>query len=84
MLTTVDIRTQMAMTLVVPSKSIKISRYAVVELTRFILETSRTQAIIQCDDEQTIKAIVKDVITDLGGLTVRTAPVKSSQSQGSF
>ena len=59
LLTAVDIRTQLSMAVVVPSKSIKMSRYAVVELQRFIFETGRTQGIIQCDDEQAIKSVVK-------------------------
>ena len=54
------------------------------ELKRFIYETGRTQAIIQTDDEASIKAVAKNLIRELGGLSFRKAPTGSSQSQGSI
>ena len=66
---------------VVPSKGV--NRYGLTELKRFIYETGRTQAILQCDAENSIKANVRAVLKELGGLTFRVAPVGSSQSQGS-
>ena len=41
-LTAIDVRAQLAMGAVVPSKSV--NRYALTELKRFIYETGRTQA----------------------------------------
>ena len=81
-LTAIDVRTQLSMAIVIPSK--KASRYAVTELKRFIYETGRTQAILQCDDESSIKALLKTVISEIGGLAMRVAPTGSSQSQGSI
>ena len=39
--------------------------------------------MIQSDDEASIKALVKAVLKELGGLQQRVAPTGSSQSQGS-
>ena len=51
--TGVDVRTQMAMAVMAPSKSV--NRYGLTELTRFIYETGRTQAILQCDDVNSMR-----------------------------
>ena len=72
--TGIDVRTQIAMA---------VNRYGLTELKRFIYETGRTQAILQCDDENAIKAVRRAAIQDIGGLTGRLAPTGSSQSQGS-
>ena len=47
--TGVDVRTQMAMAVTAPSKSV--NRNGLTELKRCIYDTGRTQAIRQCDDE---------------------------------
>ena len=73
-------RTQMAMAVVVPSKSV--NRYGLTEPKRFIDGTGRTQAILQCDDENAIKAVGRVAIQDAGGLAGRLATTASSQSQG--
>ena len=71
----------MAMTVVAPSKSV--NRSGLTELKRFIYETGRTQAILQCDDADAITAVRRAASQDIGGLTGRLAPTGSSQSQGS-
>ena len=72
----------MAMAVAVPSK--QVTPYAITELKRFIYETGRTQAILQCDRESSIMNLLKEVAKDIGGLTVRYIPTSSSQSNGSF
>ena len=67
----------MAMAVMVPSNSV--NRYGLTELKRFIYETGRTHAIIQCDDEHAIKAVRRVAIQDIRGLTGRLAPTGSSQ-----
>jgi hypothetical protein len=62
----------MAMVALGPSKSV--NRYGLTELKRFNYETGRTQAILQSDDENAIKAIRRVVVQDIGGLTGRLAP----------
>ena len=81
-LTAVDVRTQMAMAVVVPSK--QVTPYAITELKRFIYETGRTHAILQCDRESTVMNLLQEVAKDIGGLTVRYIPTASSQSNGSL
>ena len=56
-LTAIDVRSQLAMGAIVPSK--RVTRYALTELKRFVLETGRTDAIIQSDDEASITAITR-------------------------
>ena len=73
--TGIGVRTQMAMAVIVPSKPV--SRYGLTELKRFIYETGRTQAILQCDHANTIKAVRRVVVQDIGGLTGRLAPTGS-------
>ena len=51
--TGIDVRAQFAMAVMVPSQSI--NRYGLTELKRFIYEKGRTQAVLQCDDENAIK-----------------------------
>ena len=80
--TGVDVRTQMAMAVLAPSNAV--NRYGLTELKRFIYEPGRTQAILQCDDESSIKAIRRVALKDIEGLTGRLAPTLSSQSQGSI
>ena len=70
--TGVDVIAQMAMAVMVPLTSV--NRYGRTELKRFIYETGRTQAILQRDDENSIKAIRRATIKDIEGLTGRLAP----------
>ena len=80
--TGVDVRKQMAMAVPVPSKSV--NRYGLTEFKRSIYEAGRTQAIIQCDDEHSVKAIRRATIQEIKGLTGRRAPTISSQTHGSI
>ena len=52
--TSINVRPQMAMVVVVPSTSVH--RYGLTELKRFIYETGRTQASLKCDDESSVKS----------------------------
>ena len=80
--TGINVRTQMATAIVAPSKSI--NKYGLTELKRFIYETSRTQAICQCDAENAIKTVRRAAIQDAGGLTIRLALTTALQRQGSI
>ena len=48
------------------------------------MEVGRTYATIQTDDESSIKALIRCVIEEIQGLSLRTAPPGSSESQGSI
>ena len=79
--TAVDIRTSMSMAVVTPSKAL--NRYAITEFKRFIFESGRTYAIVQTDDESSIKAMIRGSVRELSGSSIRNAPTGSSESQGS-
>ena len=78
--TSIDVRKQIAMAVVAPSKSLK-QKSGLTELERFIYDERRTQAILQCDDENSIKARRRAAIKHIEGFTGRLAPTGSSQSQ---
>ena len=80
-MTAIDIITGLATASVVTSKGANL--HAVTELKRFILETGRSFAFLQSDQEPSIKAVLQAVIKQLPGLTLRGAPTHSSASQGS-
>ena len=69
------------MATVVTSKGANL--HAVTELKRFILETGRSFAYLQSDQEPSIKAVLQAVVKQLPGLNLREAPAHSSASQGS-
>ena len=71
-LTAIDVRTQMATAFVTPSK--KLNRYGIVELQRFIYELGRSTAIIQTDDEASIKVWSRALCREVPGLQKCTAP----------
>ena len=50
------------------------SSYATTEAKLYIYEVGRTNAILQTDDETSIKAAAKELARHISGLTVRTAP----------
>ena len=62
--TGIDVRTQLAMAVAAPSKSV--NRYGVKELNGFIFETGRTKAICQCDDENSMSAIRRVALQAIG------------------
>ena len=79
-LTIIDVRALMSMAIVEPSQLV--NTYGLTELKRIIYATERIQATLRCDDERAIKAVRRDPIQDIEGLTGRLAPTGSSQSQG--
>jgi hypothetical protein len=80
-LTAIDVRTQMCMAAIVPSKGA--TPYTIAELKRFLFECGRTYAVLQCDGESSVKVVAQGIAKDLGGISLRYAPVGSSESQGS-
>ena len=81
LLNAVDVTTKLAMTCVVNRKGR--SRYAKAELKEFVLEVGTTFGIIQHDPEPALKALVEQVLEDLGGLSARATPTGWKQAQGS-
>jgi hypothetical protein len=80
-LSAVDTAKGLPMVTVVPAKGA--IPFADAERKRFVLETGRTHGILHCDAEPSIKDLVSTFARELGGLSVRTSPVASSQSLGS-
>ena len=78
-LTAIDVRTQMCMAAIVPSKGA--TPYAIAELKRFLFECGRTYAVLQCDGESSVKVVSQGIAKDLGGISLRYALVGSSESQ---
>ena len=72
LLTLIDARSQLAAATVVPHKGI--NSYAITEAKRFLYDVGRTNAILQTDDETSIKALTKELARQISGLTVRVAP----------
>ena len=81
LLNAVDVTTKLAMTCVVPRKGR--SKYAKAELKKFILEVGRTFGTLQYDPEPALKALVEQVLEELGGLSARSTPTGWKQAQGS-
>ena len=70
--TSIDVRTQMSMAIVVPS--LLVNKYGLTELERINYQTERPRAILRRDDERTIKAVRRAASQDIEGLTGRLAP----------
>ncbi len=70
------------MALAVPDKAIQ-HDYMTNSLRSFILECGRTNGIIQCDNEPTLKTVATGAAAKIGNITVRQIPTYSSNSQGS-
>ena len=81
-LTAVDVRSQLCMALAVPDKAIQ-HDYMINSLRSSILECGRTNGIIQCDNEPTLKTVATGAAAKVGNMTVRQTPTYSSNSQGS-
>jgi len=67
-MTAIDIITGLSMATVVTSKGANL--HAVTELKRFILETGRSFAYLQSDQEPSIKAVLQAVVKQLPGLNL--------------
>ena len=79
-LTAIDVTTGLTMSCVVPAKGE--NNYAVNELYRFILECGRSNGILQSDQENAVRVLLRTVALKLG-MRTRLAPAYSSRSQGS-
>ena len=81
-LTAVDVQSQLCMALAVPDKAMQ-HDYIIKSLSSFILECGRTNGIIQCDSEPTLKTVATGALAKVGNITVRQTPTYSTKSQGS-
>ena len=79
-LNVVDVLTNMALPVVIPTKAC--TPYSPAELRRFVLETGRTFGVLQCDPEPALRAIATSVTGEVGGLSFRSTPVGWKQAQG--
>ena len=79
-LTAVDIQTGLGSAVVTPSKGR--DQYCIAELKRFVFEIGRTYGIIQYDPEPSLKALVSETLTELGGMSMRATPRDWKQAHG--
>ena len=56
--------------------------YCVHSIIAFIMETGRTSAMVQSDNEPYLKALVQAVASKVPSISARHSPAYSSQSQG--
>ena len=77
-----DVQTGLSMSVVVPNKNRQ--AYGMAELKKFIYETGRTYGILQCDKEPALKALVTDIVSQLGGMSIRATPKDWKQAHGSI
>ena len=80
LVTAIDLFSGLGLSYVVPSKGRSV--YAQAELRRFMLETGRIFGILQIDPEPSLKALVAEIISEDGGLSVRHSPTGWKQAQG--
>ena len=76
----IDLLSGLGLSCVVPSKGRSV--YAQAELRRFVLETGRAFGILQIDPEPSLKALVAEITSEVGGLSVRHSPTGWKQAQG--
>ena len=81
-LTATNVQTGLGMSAVVPQKGRQ--KYCVAELKRFVFETGRSFGILQNDLEPSLKALVQDTVSELGGLSLRATPKDWKQAHGSI
>ena len=70
------------MSVVAPSKGR--DKYCIAELKKFIFEIGRTYGIIQYDPEPSLKALVTDLLKELGGMSMSATPKDWKQAHGSI
>ena len=75
-----DVQTGLGMNVMVTQKGV--DAYSVNELKRFMYELGRTYGILQHDKEPALKALLRKVTDELGGLSVRETPTDWKQAQG--
>ena len=80
LVTAIDLLSGLGLSRVVPSKGRSV--HAQAELRRFVLETGRTFGILQIDPEPSLKALVAEITSEAGGLSVRHSPTGWKQAQG--
>ena len=74
------IQTGFGSAVVTPSKGR--DQYCIAELKRFVFEIGRTYGIIQYDPEPSLKALVSETLTELGGMSMRATPRDWKQAHG--
>ena len=79
LVTAIDLPSGLGLSCVVPSKGRSV--YAQAELRSFALETGRTFAILQIDPKPSLKALVAEITSEVGGLSVRHSPTGWKQAQ---
>ena len=79
LVTTIDLLSGLGLSRIVPNKGRLV--YAQADFWRFVLETS-TFGILQIDPEQSLKALVAEIISEFCGLSVRHSPTGRKQAQG--
>ena len=72
LVTAIDLLSGVGLSCVVPSKGRSV--YAQAELRRFVRETGRAFGILQIDPEPSLKALVAEITSEVGGLSVRHSP----------
>ena len=82
-LTAIDIETGLCSATLVPTKAAMMD-YCVNNIIAFIMETGRTSATLQSDNEPYLKSLVQAVAAKVAGISTRHSPAYSSQSQGSI
>ena len=80
LVTAIDLLSGLGLSCVAPSKGRSVNAQA--ELRRFALETGRTFGILQIDPEPSLKALVAEITSEVGGLSVRHSPTGWKQAQG--
>ena len=70
------------MSVVAPSKGRDES--CIAELKKFIFEIGRTYGIIRYDPEPSLKPLVTDLLTELGGMSMRAIQKDWKQAHGSI
>ena len=76
-----DAPSGLVLCIVVPSK--EVSHDHVASVTNCLLEAGRTGAMLQGDNEQSIRSLIAKVCAGMPGLSKRFSPLYSSQSLGS-
>ena len=82
LLTAVDVQTFMSIALVVPKKGVCVT--ATRALENFLLETGRTNAVLQSDSENPIQSLLAELCKMTPGLSRRHAPAYTSRAMGSI
>eukprot|EP00435_Cladocopium_sp_Y103_P020287 s1005_g4.t4 len=80
-LTAIDVQTGLCMAAMIPDKQ-QLFDYATNCLQTFLIESGRTEAILQSDQEDYLIQLLRATANSMGNVSVRFSPAYSSQSQG--